>query len=132
MFNQALLGAGAVSQGLTLEKVKSDATVWGRWVESAVGAELLARHLEHSYLRPQIFYWNEGDNEVDFVVQDGGQLWAMEVKSGQTSAGLAGLKGMQMFAAKYPLARPLLVGGAGMEVGQWLAYQALPTKPYAT
>jgi hypothetical protein len=120
VFNQALLGANAVSQGLDIAQLKSNPTVWGRWVESAVGAELLARHLEHSHLRPQIFYWNEGDLEVDFVVQDAGQLWAMEVKSAEGGAPVGSMKGLQSFMAKYPLARPMMVGGGGMGVAQWL------------
>jgi predicted AAA+ superfamily ATPase len=122
VFNTALMGAIAVSEGFGLARLKAVPELWGRIVESAVGAELLARHLEHSSTHPQIHYWREGGNEVDFVVHGKGlvssDLFAMEVKSGSAREATPGL---DIFCAQYPQARPLVIGTGGVALESWFA-----------
>lgn len=57
---------------------------WGRIFEAAVGAQLLR-------LTPDLFYWRENNEEVDFVLKHNGKIYAIEVKSGRKkqSKGLA-------------------------------------------
>lgn len=120
VFNTALMGAIAVSEGYGLTKLKAVSDLWGRITESAVGAELLARHLEHSSTHPQIYYWREGNDEVDFVVQSKGlgnsDLFALEVKSG---ANREAVPGLDAFCTNYKQARPLVVGTGGVALTSW-------------
>ncbi len=57
-------------------------------VESAVGTHLLNRRKAGWY---NVFYWNENSKEVDYVIQRGSDVVAIEVKSGYDSsnAGMA-------------------------------------------
>lgn len=86
----------------------------GRLVESAVGAHL-ANAAATGLCR--IFYWRERNLEVDFVVERGGELLAIEVKSGRRRDGLPGIAA---FLRAYPNARPLLVGADGVPIEEFL------------
>lgn len=94
--------------------LRGDPERWGRLVESAVGAHLanaaVAGELE-------LFYWREGDHEVDFVVRKGPHVTAIEVKSGHSG----GLPGMAAFQAAHHPDRTLLVGDDGIPVEEFLA-----------
>jgi predicted AAA+ superfamily ATPase len=112
VYNTALMTAGS---GLTLPEVRSEPELWGRLVESSVGAHLAnaaaARECE-------LFYWRERNQEVDFVVKSGRRLVAIEVKSGrapQTHPGIAA------FAAAFRPQRSLLIGADGIAVEEFLA-----------
>lgn len=94
-----------------------DTVWWGRLVENAVGAHLCntLTPVEHS-----LTYWRDGVHEVDFVVARGLDVWAIEVKSGRSgrTAGLA------RFRARYPEAKALLVGGAGISLADFFSRDA--------
>lgn len=117
VFNNALIGSHWVGQGVGLLQARARPEVWGRLVESAVGAQLLARHLTHSNRHPVIHYWNNGQKEVDFVLSTGPDLWALEVKSGQHQGHVSGLAA---FVQQFALARPMVVGTGGMPLAQWM------------
>ena len=75
----------------------------GHLVESAVGAYLLARsHEEHFELR----WWRDGTDEVDFVLAQGDDVLAIEVKSGRVKS----LKGLSAFVGRFPQSRTLVIG----------------------
>jgi uncharacterized protein len=116
VFNTALMGAMAASEGFSFERVRSTPELWGRLVESAVGAQLLARHLTHSTTAPVIHYWREGQREVDFVVRDESSLFALEVKSGTTKQATPGL---EAFCEHYAKARPQVIGTGGIPLALW-------------
>ena len=80
-----------------------DASTWGHLVETAVGAYLLHRSVEEGF---QVFWWRDGNNEVDFILQKGEQITAIEIKSGQPK----GLAGMEAFLSMYPQAYRIVVG----------------------
>lgn len=112
VFNTALM---TVTSGMTFAEARADREFWGRLVESAVGA-----HLANAAMRGEctVHYWRERNHEVDFVVQAGRTLTAIEVKSGrapQTHAGTAA------FAAAFRPTRTLLVGGDGVAVEEFLS-----------
>lgn len=116
VFNTALMGAIACTEGFGLERLRATPELWGRITESAVGAELLARHLEHSSTQPLIHYWRDGANEVDYVVRQQADLFALEVKSGANSGNT---KGLDAFCRLYPSGRPLLLGTGGLPLQAW-------------
>ena len=116
MFNTALMGTAAILAGDSLMALKQQPDRWGRFVESAVGAELLARHPQHSSLSPVIRYWNNGQQEVDFVVQQGHEVIAPEVKSSPT---VRPAPGLEAFVKVAPEARPLRLGAGGIPLELW-------------
>lgn len=70
----------------------------GRVFELAVGTELLQ-------LPGDLFYWREGNAEVDFVHRYQGRLTAIEVKSGRKKS----VKGLDAFMKYFPDAKPVIV-----------------------
>jgi hypothetical protein len=111
VFNTALMTS---STGLSLAEARRDRELWGRLVESAVGAHLVnAAAAGHC----QVFYWRDRNHEVDFVVKAGRQVTAIEVKSGRSRDSLPGLA---VFVRAFPKARTLLVGNDGIAVEEFL------------
>lgn len=62
-------------------------------------------------------YWRDGKYEVDFVIERGKDIWAVEVKSG----GAGDVKGLERFRAKYPEAKTLMVGGPGIPLEEFFS-----------
>ena len=114
VLNNALMSA---TGSHTLQEALADRTYWGRLVESAVGAHLA----NTAGSGVQIHYWRDGGSEVDFVVERGKQLAAIEVKSG-TVRGLQ--KGLADFASRHKHCRNLVVGGEELPLGEFLRYPA--------
>lgn len=113
--NNALLSAQHTQ---SFDKVQGDPAVWGRWVESAVGAHLLNESVTNSF---QLSYWREGNNEVDFVIEKGDQTIAIEVKTNavkQTS-------GMAAFTKSWNPHKVLLVGSSGLP---WEEFLTIPVE----
>jgi predicted AAA+ superfamily ATPase len=110
-YNTALISA---QSQYTLQTAKADASYWGRLVESAV-----AMHLLNAIKGTKIalYYWRERNHEVDFIMQLGKKLLAIEVKSGIKKELLSG---MSAFLAQYPSAKPLLIGHDGISLEQFL------------
>lgn len=112
--NTALVSA---LSGYSFAEARADRSHWGRLVESAVGAHLCNTATDNC----QVQYWRESPNEVDFVLNDGRRLLAIEVKSGKT---YATPKGLSIFVGKYQQARQLIVGEGGIPLAEFLAYPA--------
>jgi len=111
VLNTALM---TVSTGMGLEEARADREFWGRLVESAVGA-----HLANAAMRGEctVHYWRERNQEVDFVVQAGRTLTAIEVKSGRAPQAHAGTAA---FSRAFRPTRTLLVGGDGIALDEFL------------
>ncbi len=105
--NTALMSALMVGE---FGAARGDPAVWGRLVESAVGAHLLAAAVGREI---NVHYWLENRREVDFVLEKGGRLAAIEVKTGRVRDGLPG---MRVFMKEHASARPYLVGRDGMDL----------------
>jgi hypothetical protein len=101
--------------GYTLSDARADSEFWGRLVESAVGAHLAGAALCGDC---RLHYWRDGNHEVDFIVQTGRRLTAIEVKSGR--APLAH-PGTAAFAQAFKPQRCLLVGGDGIALEDFLS-----------
>jgi len=114
VLNSALL---AVQSGLTFAEARADREVWGRFVESAVGAHL-ATVGRATPGGGELFYWRDRQREVDFVVRCGQRVTAIEVKSGGAPARHAGLAA---FTAAFAPDRTLIVGEGGLALADLFA-----------
>lgn len=108
--NNALLTA--LSAG-TFEQVRNDPVKWGRYVESAVGAYLISQAYR---LQFEVFYWRDGNNEVDFVLRKDGKVVALEVKSNHERY----TKGLDVFCQKFRPNVALIVGSGGLPLETFL------------
>ena len=97
--NSALMTAGS---GYSFEEARADRTYWGRIVESAVGAHL------YNTATPDIdlYYWRENSYEIDYVLQRGPRIVAVEVKSGTQKREL---RGVEEFNERFHPFRTLVV-----------------------
>jgi predicted AAA+ superfamily ATPase len=112
VLNTALISAAS---GLTLEDARGDRDYWGRLVETAAGAHLV-NGLETEI---EVLYWRDRGREVDFVIERGRKLTAIEVKSGPDS-GL--LRGMAAFTERYRPVKTHLVGADGIPIDEFLSF----------
>lgn len=111
LWNNALISALGTRN---FEDARNDFHWWGRLVENAVGAYLCNGLGSMEY---GLTYWRDGKFEVDFVVERGRNVWAIEVKSGVRGDE----KGLQRFRTKYPESRTLMVGGTGIPLEEFFS-----------
>jgi len=114
LWNNALVNA--LSNRSFNESI-ADTSWWGRLVENAVGGHLVNNLYPVDY---SITYWRHGDNEVDFVIARGTELFAIEVKSGRSGK----VSGLDAFRARYPDARLMVVGGNGIPLHDFFSTPA--------
>lgn len=119
VYNNALLTA---YKGRGFVADRTDTKVWGRWVESAVGAHLLSMADELEY---EVYYWREPsrnkekidkDNEVDFIIARDGEVTAIEVKSGRRGMN----SGLPAFVETFHPKRSFVVGTGGVSLEDFL------------
>jgi predicted AAA+ superfamily ATPase len=115
VLNTALMTA---TSDYTLSDARADREFWGRLVESAVGAHLANAAMVGDC---KLHYWRERNHEVDFIVQAGRRLTAIEVKSGRAPMAHAGTAA---FAQTFHPQRSLLVGGDGITLEDFLSQPA--------
>ena len=101
--------------GQGFKAVRSDPELWGRWIESIVGAHLVNSSIEYGF---ELFYWRDRGREVDFVVRHQGRLLAIEVKSHKRQTALPG---MDAFVNAFHPDKIMLVGGGGLDVELFLS-----------
>ena len=111
VFNNALLSA---QNEKLFPEAKADTKFWGRLCESAVGTHLLNRSRVEDY---KLYYWNENSQEVDYVLQKGSRIVAVEVKSGKDSTN----KGMEIFDRKFHPTALYTVGTGGISLEEFLS-----------
>lgn len=98
---------------LDFQMIVSEREKWGRIVESAVGAHLINNAYSQGY---SLFYWREGNYEVDFVLEHKGRVVALEVKSGHSLR----TAGMVQFRKHYPDSKIMMVGKDGIPWEEFL------------
>lgn len=103
-YNNALMTA---YRGKGLERDMADPMVWGRWIESAVGAYLLDFAEEQD---AHVYYWRDRNDEVDFIVEYQGDVVAIEVKSGRRGMN----SGLPEFVHRYHPHRSFVAGTDGI------------------
>lgn len=111
VYNNALLTA---YKGCSFLTDRTDTKLWGRWVESAIGAHLIGSAEELDY---QIFYWRESSLEVDFILVNKGEVTAIEVKSGRRGMN----SGLPTFAKTFHPHRSFVVGTGGVSIEDFLS-----------
>lgn len=92
----------------TFDDTRRKPDLWGRIVESAVGAAL---YNGTRGLGVNLHYWAASNRELDFVLAKGDEVLAIEVKSTFQKSSLSGI---DAFARAFPRVRKLLIGGQGM------------------
>ena len=95
------------------QMIVNDREKWGRIVESAVGAHMINNAYSQGY---SLFYWREGNYEVDFVLEHKGRVVALEVKSGHSLR----TAGMIQFRKHYPDSKIMLIGKDGIPWEEFL------------
>jgi predicted AAA+ superfamily ATPase len=108
--NAALISSARTEK---FREINQKPELWGRIVESAVGAHLV-NSFENSDFT--VWYWREGNDEVDFVVQKGNELAAIEVKSGIGKR----KNSLEKFRKLYPSAKVILTGEGGIPWQEFL------------
>lgn len=81
--------------------------LWGRIVESAVGAHLINAANRGSF---ELYYWRENNMEVDYVAVRGNKCLALEVKSGFRGK----VTGLNAFRKYCPECKALFIGQQGI------------------
>lgn len=114
VLNTALM---SVLSRYTFQEARADRTFWGRLVESAAGAHLW----NTATTLTRLWYWRRNGFEVDFVLEKGPRLVAVEVKSG---AKPGKLRGLERFHEQYQPVRTVVVGGDGVSLEEFLSTPA--------
>ena len=112
VYNTALF---SVQSGMTFNKAFTTPNLWGRWVESAVGAHLLNQADEYDY---RLYFWREKDDEVDFVIEFDKRLIAIEVKSGRRTSN----NGLPLFGEQFHPVQSFVVGSGGIPIEEFLTW----------
>lgn len=109
VYNTALISA---QSDYSFDEALGNPAIWGRLVESAIGAHLLNHAITGDFT---LSYWREGDEEVDFVMEQK-HLIGIEVKSGAAQK----TSGMASFKKKFNPDKVLLVGNTGLSWQEFL------------
>jgi predicted AAA+ superfamily ATPase len=108
--NTALISA---QRNETFEEIIMQPEQWGRIVESSVGAHLLNRSFSGGF---KVFYWRNGNDEIDFVIEKKGKVIGLEIKSGAADR----THGMGAFKKQMNPDKILLVGRHGLPWEEFL------------
>jgi len=111
VLNTALMSA---QSQIPFQEAVKNGEFWGRLTESSIGAYLVNSALGKNI---EIYYWREGDKEVDFVLKSGKKIVAIEVKSNDKKALLSG---MEKFSNDFKPYKALLVGSNGILIEEFL------------
>lgn len=112
VYNTALF---SVQSGMTFKAAFTTPKLWGRWVESAVGAHLLNQADEYDY---KLYYWREKEDEVDFVIEYNKQCISIEVKSGKRTTN----EGLLKFVERFNPVHSFIVGSGGIPIEEFLTW----------
>ena len=92
---------------------RADHQLWGRLYESAVGAHIInCAYTSHF----DVYYWRDGNKEVDFVLVRNSRVVAVEVKSNHQKD----TAGLHAFQDMYHPHRTLVVGDEGLALETFL------------
>lgn len=109
VYNTALISA---QSNYSFDEAQGNPAIWGRLVESAIGAHLLNHSITGEF---SLSYWREGDEEVDFVMEQK-QLIGIEVKTSSAEK----TSGMAAFKKKFNPGKVLLFGNSGLSWQEFL------------
>jgi uncharacterized protein len=110
VYNNALL---TVQRSETLPEAIAKPELWGRMVESCIGAYLLNESLRDKF---NVYYWRHRNHEVDFVLEQRGKVIGLEIKSGNRQKA----SGMAVFQKELKPDKVFLIGGSSMPWEEFL------------
>lgn len=99
--------------GRNRRNLLTDPALRGHLAESAVGAYLINRASLEGF---SVFWWRDGNDEVDYVIADKDAVTAIEVKSGRVKP----TGGMTRFLVENPHAHSIVIGSAECGIEQFL------------
>lgn len=114
VLNTALM---SVCSGYTFEEAEADRSFWKQMIKSTVGAHLFNTGMPEV----RLYYWKDGNHQVDFVLELGGKLVAFEVGAG---ADIPGVTGLKEFEKRFNSVCSELVGDGGMPLEEFLSVPA--------
>jgi len=110
VFNSALRN---VYSGYSYPEPILEPRIWGHFFESAIGAHLLNGSLTGNY---EVFYWRDGNWEVDYILKKGNKIVAIEVKSNSDTIN----RGLATFREQYKPHGSMVVGRGGIDAETFL------------
>jgi len=110
VYNNSLITS---KSNTTYQEATANTQLWGRLSESSVGAHLINHSISQRY---NLYYWREGNYEVDFILESGNKVIGLEVKSGLKAKNA----GMSVFADKFHPDKLLLIGTGGVPYDEFL------------
>jgi len=102
VFNNALMNSYRHQNFL---EAKANPEIWGRVVESAVGTHFLTYREEGI----ELFYYREGADEVDYILNYKGQFIAIEIKTSKPQT-----KGLNKFISKFAPHKTYIISPEGI------------------
>lgn len=111
VYNSALRN---IYSDMSLDKAVIQPKEWGRYFESAIGAHIVSQAFVDRF---DVYYWRDGNEEVDYVLQKKNRVIAIEVKSNHEKY----TSGMKKFKERFHPDETLLVGPEGMGVEEFLS-----------
>lgn len=109
-YNTALL---SVYSGKRFSESINSLDIWGRRIEQTVGSHLLNQSRLSDF---NVFYWREGNLEVDFAIQKNKKIVTIEVKSGKAKFHA----GLESFKKKYKTFKSILISDDSMPWKEFL------------
>lgn len=103
----------SVFSQLSFKEIRQQPDVWGRQVESCIGVHLVNSSHAGGY---EVFYWREGNDEVDFVIRKKGAIVAIEVKTGAKQRS----RGLSEFISRFKPSKTLLISNEGLSWKEFL------------
>jgi uncharacterized protein len=103
----------SVYSNTDFKTTKNVSDIWGRLVEQAIGAYLINQSRISGM---KVYYWREGNNEVDYIIQKGSKIISIEVKSGKFKAH----KGLEEFRKKYKPYKSILISNDSLNWQEFL------------
>ena len=110
VFNNALRN---VYSDYSFSDAMKNPKIWGHFFESAIGAYLVSKSFTGNY---NVYYWREGNLEVDYILKKNNKIAAVEVKSNTDTVN----KGLAEFRERYKPDYSLVVGKGGMDAEKFL------------
>jgi uncharacterized protein len=97
----------------SFQEARQMPAAWGRVVESVIGTHLVNHSIKNDF---SVYYWRERNDEVDFVLQSGQKIIALEVKSTLSRT----KKGMQAFQKRFNPCKTYLIDNQNLSWKEFL------------
>lgn len=110
VFSSGMLNAMSMKN---IFEIYSNLKEWERRVETAIGGYLLSNANKYKY---KVYYWRQGNEEVDFVLKHSRHLVAIEIKKSRLKQN----SGLTAFREQFHPDVELLIDGEIMTIEQFL------------